>query len=844
MKYILFISICCLISCFHGLANVPTIFHDKSATRTTILAVKELRRYLYVRTGELPNIKAFSESEQLPGNSIFVATINELNSYTRIKDSNIDEKLTGESYQLLSSGNRLLIIGGSEIGTLYGTYKFLESTGIGFALDEDIIPDKKVSSIKITGFNRTYKPAFALRGIQPFHDFPEGPDWWNEDDYEAIITQLPKMGMNFIGFHTYPSKPFNGYSKPEPIVWIGTKEQFGKDGRINSAYPVLHFNTNDSTWDYYPKKTSDFNFGADQLFETDNYGADYMKGISKWPHDSQENIDIFNKVGDLLHDAFSLARELGIKTCIGTETPLAIPNEVKQKLITEGKNIDSAKQEVYEGIFSRIKAKHPLDYYWFWTDEGWTWEGEQPGAVDQVENDLMNAVKAAKNVDAPFTLATCGWVLGPSRNRAEFDQLLPKDMPFGVINRQQGYARVEPTFASIKDRPKWQISWMEDDPALISPQFWAGRTRKDAQDAYSYGCTGLMGIHWRTRNLSPAFMALARAGWEADTYNKEIPKDKRDYPVNDLYDEWATLQFGAAAAKMMSAIFQKFDGADPVTPEKWQYTAYFHRASYWWEKGPGQIIANRKPWQEVKEQYNFIDEYEKCAPMIKQKSNIEHYNYWLHTFYYAKSMAQLGCLLGQMDTVARFLSKELDVKNQKLLVDSLNALREKTASIWDTMGTHLLQFVSTTGEMGMIANLEQHNMERVGLLRKYDSLLSSRLLHPLEPFKFSKTYHGRSRIINTCKRTALSIGEDLNLRIRILSSDKVKSVKIYWKNIGEKSYQMVNLSNEGSSVFKLCLSSDKYKNKDFEYHIEGELLSGETLLYPNVGQKNQSIVVW
>jgi hypothetical protein len=45
--------------------------------------------------------------------------------------------------------------------------------------------------------NEMGSPLFELRGIHPFHDFPEGPDWWNEDDYKAIISQLPKMRMNF-----------------------------------------------------------------------------------------------------------------------------------------------------------------------------------------------------------------------------------------------------------------------------------------------------------------------------------------------------------------------------------------------------------------------------------------------------------------------------------------------------------------------------------------------------------------------------------------------------------------------------------------------------------------------
>ncbi|HVV70118.1 MAG TPA: hypothetical protein VHI52_01185, partial [Verrucomicrobiae bacterium] len=491
-----------MLAIFRAAAQAPVVVYDPAAKGTGMLAAKELRRYLYLRTGELPKMAA---GDRLPANGILVATIGELAKYPGLyRLKGIDRGLTGDAYQLISAGGkRLLIIGGNEIGALYGAYTFLESTGIGFELDEDIIPDDKISTVRLDGFNRVYRPAFALRGIQPFHDFPEGPDWWNEDDYKAIITQLPKLRMNFIGFHTYPWAPvFRGWYKPEPLVWIGTRDQVDTvSGHVHAGYPVMHANTNDSTWDYYGEPTSEFHFGANQLFESDHYGADYMKGISAWPHRPEENIAIFDSVGELLGRSFSLARELGVRTCVGTETPLTMPGPLQQALRARGVDFgtDSARRRVYEGVFSRIKATHPLDYYWLWTPEDWTWEGERAGEADAVKADILDAAAAAKEMGAPFTLATCGWVLGPARNRAEFDEVLPKKMPFGVINRQQGYARVEPAFAKIGGRPKWEISWMEDDPALVCPQLWAGRVRKDAQDAYRYGCTGLMGIHWRTR---------------------------------------------------------------------------------------------------------------------------------------------------------------------------------------------------------------------------------------------------------------------------------------------------------------------------------------------------------
>ena len=83
------------------------------------------------------------------------------------------------------------------------------------------------------------RPLFRLRGIQPFHDFPEGPDWWNRDGYKAILGQLPKLGMNFFGLHTYPE----GGVGPEPLVWIGLKQDRDEQGAVKFSYPALWAST-------------------------------------------------------------------------------------------------------------------------------------------------------------------------------------------------------------------------------------------------------------------------------------------------------------------------------------------------------------------------------------------------------------------------------------------------------------------------------------------------------------------------------------------------------------------------------------------------------------------------
>ena len=333
---------------------------DKDASFAEKLASKEVRRYVYLRTGKLlpivDNLAAQAEGSLIVLGAKGRAAVQAVS--TDAKLTQVVEGLAPEQYVLktVKLGGRpvLLIAGGDPIGTLYGAYRFAEHLGVRFYMHGDVVPDQQ-TSLELPALDETRKPLFTHRGIQPFHDFPEGPDWWNRDGYKAILGQLPKMGMNFFGLHTYPE----GGVGPEPLVWIGPPDEFTPDGKIRASYPSRHFTTsnNPPAWGYQPGNTSNFVFGAAELFDRDDYGADYMRGTYPWQKMSPEQCNaLFERMGALLGDVFTFARSLGIKTCIGTETPLIVPTPVKQRLQAAGKNpADPAVvQAVYEGLFQRI----------------------------------------------------------------------------------------------------------------------------------------------------------------------------------------------------------------------------------------------------------------------------------------------------------------------------------------------------------------------------------------------------------------------------------------------------------------------------------------------------------
>ncbi len=833
--------------------NEFKIYFSDSPDEKEWLSARELRRYIYLRTDVLVPIEEISLEKISPSNGIVLGTkknrelVNLLPDSLQIRCGNLHPEGYIIYSDITKDGSLGVILGADPQGVLYGAYHFLEKLGCRFYLHGDVIPDKKIG-LDLPRFSEIREPLFTIRGILPFHDFPEGPDWWDREDYKHFISQLPKLQMNFIGFHTYPESIFPGAYKAEPMVWIGEEDRILADGKVNAAYPLLHFNTGDTTWGYLPRPTSQYSGGAATIFEKDQFGASYLPELSPWPHSEQENILLVSQFGAVLKEGFSLADRLGVYTCIGTETPLTIPEKVNQQLRQKypEADYDSLIRILYKGMFQRITQTHPLDYYWFWTPENWTWSEVSNSEVEDTKKDLRVAWEIASELQVPFTLATCGWVLGPPRDRTEFDELLPKNFPFSCINRYVGFARIEPAFNQIGERPLWAIPWLEDDPGLLSPQLWAGRMRKDAFDAYQYGCNGLIGIHWRTRVVDPTLASLAEAGWDLDL-DATTGIDSRDLPVIDFYEDWASHQFGPEKGKEIGKIFASLDGGPEFFPENNQpYEANLFRASEW-IKGPGAISVIHKPWPEIKERFSFIELMESFQNEISGKGNRERFDFWLNTFRFARETARLGCILGEMEKMAELI----DAGKDKNKLDSLCRLmllpqRIEATESYNRLVQFLLMTFTNSSEFGTMANLEQHNLLTLNRLDAYDLMLKTILKEPLPSSTHPRmNYEGPSRLILQAPMSILDKDTDLYLKVRVLSAKKVKSVKLYWKEMGGENFKSADIRNMDRNVFEITLEKSVINNQDLEYNVEAILENDEIIQYPaTAGTINQTVVIF
>jgi len=818
----------------------PTIVSPENPSALEALAAREVRRYFYVRTGEfLPIVTA----SQVPGGEAIVVSRKD-----RHIASTAGAALAAQEYVIKTDGAVLYLTGGDDTGTLYAAYAFAERLGVRFYLHGDVIPDQRITPV-LPALNERAKPLFDTRGIQPFHDFPEGPDWWDQDDYLSYIGQLPKLRMNFLGLHNYPE----GSVGPEPGVWIGQTADFGEGGVVTFSYPSQWANTaRKGMWGYAAMKTSDFAAGAAQLFESDDFGPAVMKGMMPAPATAEQSNRLFNDAGSMLKTAFTEAKTLGVKTCIGTETPLTIPKLVRERLRASGKDTAdmAVVQSVYEGMFRRIAATYPIDYYWLWTPEDWTWGGNKPEQFEATKRDIQAALDALSSINKPFTLATSGWVLGPQHDRSALDAFLPKDSPMSTINRQVGHAPDEPGFANLQGRPKWVIPWMENDPNLTAPQPWVGRMRYDAADARRLGCTGLLGIHWRTKILSANVAALAAAAWDQSwvpagfdsqprvevppvlgegANQNDNPQRGRSMPVEEFYIDFARASFGEDVAEAAGRILARIDGTNLPEPTTWL-------------KGPGGIKPEKTAWAELKQRYAFVDELAALRDKVRGAGGRERFDYWLNTYRYMAAMAEAGSVRGQLDKAVADIQAEQDPARQKQMAGQAVELRTHLARLWERMITLQIAATDTPGELGTLANLEQHSRLLLKFLDAHDEVLVKALGAPLPAaIQLSKVYAGPRRLIVPTVRTLVHSGESLVLKVIAMDKEPVKKARLYWRPLGERKYRMIPAQHLARAVFSVTLSAAA---DDFEYYVQAEAAGGGKIVWPATAPTlGQTVVV-
>ena len=821
----------CLSCAARGIAADAWIVVAPDAPPLVQLAAREVNRYVYLRTGgQLPVRPAVT-----PGRDSIRLMI--------------DKGLGAQAYRMKTvggadKGRTLYLTGGDDVAVLYAAYQFAETLGARFYLHGDVLPDQRITFV-LPNLDETHAPLFETRGILPFHDFTEGPDWWEADDYKAYLTQMVKMRMNLLNLHCYPE----GEVGPEPLVWIGHPDDVDAQGKVAFSPPSRWASTNYHSWGYAPVATGRFAAGAGRLFEEDDFGPSVTRGHRPEPANPAASNEVFERASGMLRDAFGYGRKLGVGFCLGTEAPLTIPRAVQARLREKGLNPESpeVRQKVYEGMFARIARAYPIDRYLLWTPEVWTWRGATQPEIDATASDIKTAMAALKAQGNPFGFGTCGWELGPKQDRGLFDNLLPKEAVMSCINRNIGFNWVDQEFVRIRNRPRWAIPWMEDDSAMVQPQLWAGRMRRDAADALAYGCTGLLGIHWRTKILAPNVSALAKAAWSQEGWNPDagkpaadlpaagelppLPKRKRDLPCADFYADLSAAWFGPEVAAEMAGFFARYDG-DNGAYDVIQGRAALPRPNTWLY-GPGAIVANRESWAEASKRYTFVDDLTALRERVKGAGDRARFDYWLNTFRYLRALDEAACARGALDVAMEPVKAEPDATRKKELART-GALpaRVRLARAWETMMTWLLAVTDTPGELGTIANLELATRGKLEFVEGHDKALADALGEPALPAtaNISSRYQGEPRLIVPTQRSVVAKGETPTLKVMVLDNEDPAEAALCWRMLGAGEFRSLPLRHQARGVYQVTLPAVTAEGA--ECYVRVKTAAGKPLVWP------------
>ena len=514
------------------LTGTVSISVAEDASSKDVIAAKEVRRYLYLRTGTIIEIKSqnwnsipANENVILIGSSISTS----IQQFFTAKGIAVPSLGVEDFYlKTITDGTRkiCLITGYDETATLRGAYKLMEKFGVRYSHVEDIVAEG-IITLDFPVIDKVYTPNFAFRGMLPYHSWnPEGPEYWSADFYKYFLNQQFKMGQNIMGL-------VHDYTVSDTRAWVWPPAL--QDNKENKQYEIA-VNTPAA--------------GAAQVFSGPILASPRRLEARKITDLAQRDAYMRQANLSFLKDVYGYAKKIGVKTIYGSE--------------------HSGDLNYYLQFFNDLKTFNP-SYYWLMTKEYWTWGF---GTVnDQDFKWIMEGIDHARNAKvqtgAAFGLGVTGWRLGPPLSpggQTVIADAVPNDFVISCQTPNVGQDPIQPEWAQISQTNKWIIPWMEDDFSLGNQQLWVDRTIKNAADGKSYGSNGLLGVHWSTKRVTPQSMVLAQLGWDATITKKSF------------WDDFCLIHFGSEVAGAASTIFQNQDGN-------------MARVTNWINNWPGTLVS-------------------------------------------------------------------------------------------------------------------------------------------------------------------------------------------------------------------------------------------------------------
>jgi hypothetical protein len=411
------------------------------------------------------------------------------------------------------------------------------------------------------------------------------------------------------------------------------------------------------------------------------------------------------------------------------------------------------------------------------------------------------------------------------------------------------------------------IPWMEDDPlvpqptlqpfllfqhltripppprtpnpsqhrGLTSPELWVNRTLLHAIDARTYKATGLLGIHWRTRAVSPQVAAMHAFSWDPE----------RDSVA--FWREWALAQFGPSASPGAAAVFTSVDSFDTPRPVNWV-------------SGPGTLTSSAGQCAAVSgPTYAFVDAFAQLRALVAldiangdaDLSNLERFDYWLSSFDYMRGIARFECDWSAYDAELAAVQKIADRGAQIAAAQGplMAARASLVANASRMMWAHLAR-VSSLGDLGTITNVLSQSVSNVLGDGATSTLLQLANLTALpDGAAVPRVYDpaGAPLLRVNVVRGILGAGEPFRVEAFVLASAAQAAgaaLTLFTAPAGGSSWAPTPMARvaPGRAVFAATVSGAAVAD-DFMYYIAATLPSATLVFPPTAPDSPQFVAV-
>ena len=327
----------CLAAASSDDCRPDAIVVDPDASALAQLAGRELRRYLWHVTARLvPIYGAIGAVPQGHRRLVVAERSEQLHEWLLDAPTvaRVEQLQPSEHLILLQRANPLTVVvaGGDGLGALYASYLYAHDVlGVHFSLSGDVLPkmgDHHGCRALVTGAGAAEQrettgndldvvdtPRFPLRGLQPFFNFAEGPDWWSDDHWRAVLTQAAKMRMNMIAIHTYtPTRSIGttnysttGVWAGQPQLWVGMPENVTADGNITpaGAYAVKWASTAEGSFSIQDGRgTSAYPWGGSLAFGSECHANPQVYPQNRCNHTTGDPVQAFAAAATQLRGVF------------------------------------------------------------------------------------------------------------------------------------------------------------------------------------------------------------------------------------------------------------------------------------------------------------------------------------------------------------------------------------------------------------------------------------------------------------------------------------------------------------------------------------------------------------